>query len=345
MRVKIGKVIRKYRKEKDMTQEEMASCLGVSTAAVNKWENDNSYPDITLLSPIARLLNISLDELLSFQEDLSEKEIYQYVEDLNQMIKQNSFTEAYEWSKEKVKEFPSCYLLMLRIAAVLDANRLFKEQPLPDGFEGFIESLYQRALKSKDENVRLIAADALISYYIRKEKYEEAEGYLEYYSPQNPEKKRKQAQLYFETKQDEKAYKSYEEMLYAEYLQVSQSLHGIYMLALRNDQFDKAHMIADKQTELAMLFDMGRYHEVSPHLELAVLEKNEKATIKIVKEMLENFDSLFSWKESQLYEHMTFKEAAPSFVKEIRDNLKKNFADEEAFGFLRDNPEWKRIIE
>lgn len=343
--MKIGKVIRKYRKEKDMTQEEMASCLGVSTAAVNKWENDNSYPDITLLSPIARLLNISLDDLLSFREDLSDKEIYQYVENLNQMIKQNSFAVAYEWSKDKVKEFPSCYLLMVRIAAVLDANRLFKEQPLPNGFEEFIESLYQRSLKSTDENVRLIATDALIGYYIRKEKYEKAESYLEYYSPQNPEKKRKQAQLYYETQQDEKAYKSYEEMLYAEYLQVSQSLHGIYMLDLRNKKFEKAHMLADKQTELAELFDMGRYHEVSPHLELAVLEKDEVATIKIMKEMLGNFASLFLSKNSSLYEHMTFKEADSSFIKEAQNNLKKNFADEESFGFLRDNLEWKRIIE
>lgn len=345
MRVKIGKVIRKYRKEKDMTQEEMASCLGVSTAAVNKWENDNSYPDITLLSPIARLLNVSLDELLSFKEDLSEKEIYQYVEDLNQMIKQDSFAVAFEWSKEKVKEFPLCYLLIVRIATVLDANRLFKEQELPSGFEKFIESQYQRALKSTDENVRLIATDALIGYYIRKEKYEEAESYLEYYSPQNPEKKRKQAQLYFETKQDEKAYKCYAEMLYAEYMQVSQSLHGIYMIDLRNKKSDKAHMIAEKQTELARLFDMGRYYEVSPHLELAVLERDEVATIKIMKEMLGSLDTLFSAQNSSLYEHMTFKEVDTSFIKEMKDNLKKNFADEESFGFLHDNSEWKRIIE
>lgn len=37
--MKIGEVIRKYRKEKQMTQEEMAEYLGVTTPAVNKWEN------------------------------------------------------------------------------------------------------------------------------------------------------------------------------------------------------------------------------------------------------------------------------------------------------------------
>lgn len=54
----IGVVIKKYRKEAGMTQEEMANRLGVTTPAVNKWENSNSKPDIELLAQIARLLDI-----------------------------------------------------------------------------------------------------------------------------------------------------------------------------------------------------------------------------------------------------------------------------------------------
>lgn len=53
----------------------MANRLGVSTPAVNKWENGNSNPDIEFLVAIARLLNISLDILMSFHEKLSSKEI------------------------------------------------------------------------------------------------------------------------------------------------------------------------------------------------------------------------------------------------------------------------------
>jgi transcriptional regulator with XRE-family HTH domain len=68
--MQIGEVIRKYRKERNLTQEEMANCLGVTAPAVNKWENANSLPDILLLAPIARLLGISLNTLLSFREEL-----------------------------------------------------------------------------------------------------------------------------------------------------------------------------------------------------------------------------------------------------------------------------------
>ena len=72
--MQIGEVIRKYRKERNLTQEEMARYLGVTAPAVNKWENGNSCPDITLLAPIARLLGITLDTLLTFRKNLSEKD-------------------------------------------------------------------------------------------------------------------------------------------------------------------------------------------------------------------------------------------------------------------------------
>lgn len=48
-------VNRKYRKIRNLTQEEMTGQFGVTVSAVNKWENENSYPDITLLTPIARM--------------------------------------------------------------------------------------------------------------------------------------------------------------------------------------------------------------------------------------------------------------------------------------------------
>ena len=70
--MQIGETIRKYRKERNMTQEEMAKRLGVTPPAVNKWENGNSYPDIMLLAPIARLLDISVDTLLSFRGELTD---------------------------------------------------------------------------------------------------------------------------------------------------------------------------------------------------------------------------------------------------------------------------------
>ena len=79
--MKTGEVIRMYRKNRNLTQEEMASRLGVTAPAVNKWENNVSLPDITLLAPIARLLETTPDTLLCFREELSLEEVNAIVQE------------------------------------------------------------------------------------------------------------------------------------------------------------------------------------------------------------------------------------------------------------------------
>ncbi len=60
-----GDVIRRLRESKKMTQDELAEKLYVSSKAVSKWETGNGYPDISLLEPLAKALDISVIELLS----------------------------------------------------------------------------------------------------------------------------------------------------------------------------------------------------------------------------------------------------------------------------------------
>ena len=63
-----------------------------------------------------------------------------------------------------------------------------------------------------------------------------AEKYLEYFfNPKNPERKRKQAQIYAETDRMEEAYKAYEELLFSDFQRASMELHGMYMLAIQDD--------------------------------------------------------------------------------------------------------------
>lgn len=64
-----GKRFQHLRKEKDLTQEDIARACNISPQAVSKWENDISYPDITILVTLSELLDVSLDELLGKSND------------------------------------------------------------------------------------------------------------------------------------------------------------------------------------------------------------------------------------------------------------------------------------
>ena len=65
----IGKRIAQLRKEKGFTQEELAQQMEVSAQAVSKWENDLTCPDISSLPKLAKLLDVTVDELLSGKEE------------------------------------------------------------------------------------------------------------------------------------------------------------------------------------------------------------------------------------------------------------------------------------
>ena len=67
-------VIRRKRKELDLTQEQMAEYLGVSAPAVNKWESGATYPDLSLVPALARLLKSDPNTLMCFRESLTREE-------------------------------------------------------------------------------------------------------------------------------------------------------------------------------------------------------------------------------------------------------------------------------
>lgn len=115
--MQVGEVIRKYRKSKNMTQEEMARRLGVTAPAVNKWEHGNSLPDITLLMPIARLLGISTDELLSYQQELTTEKIGEILKRATTMLEEMPYQDAFAWGERKTRRVPE-----LRVADLADGG-------------------------------------------------------------------------------------------------------------------------------------------------------------------------------------------------------------------------------
>ena len=342
--MQVGDVIRKYRKDKNITQEEMAKRLGVTAPAVNKWENGNSFPDISLLSPIARLLNISTDTLLSHEKELYDAEANRLVEEVNKKLKTEPFDEVFQWMKHCLAEYPNSHYLMLWMARIFDSHRQMAQLEGGERFDNYILNCYTRVLESENEALRSSAAEALYYFYINKEHYKQAEAYLAYFSQENPERKRKQAIICSKTGRQKDAYKMFEELLYAGYQNLNMTLHNIYILALKENDLNVAHMLVDKKQKLAHIFEFGEYHEISPSLELATLEKNETETLHIMERMLNNLESIYAFTKSPLYTHMDFKAIDEAYLTEVREDLMKGFRDEEAYAYLKENQQWRDLV-
>lgn len=338
----IGKVIRDNRKLKGLTQEEMANLLGVTAPAVNKWEKGSSYPDITLLAPIARLLDISIDTLLSFEEELSQAELNMIIMKLTDMCAKN-YDEAFQYAKDNISKYPNAEFLLYQAAILLEVHKM--QQGIEnEEYDKAILSWYQNTLKTQNEDLKLNVASSLFNYYVKKQDYDKAEEYIQYYSSQNPERKRKLAKLEELRGNKEEALKIYEEMLFTEYTLLSVILNDIYTLEQENKE--KANSLLIKQIEIAKVFERGIYCETTWQLQQAALNKDEVATLQLVKQLIDSTDNLYDFAESPLYEHITFTQVSKEENEQVRQMLIKSIVEdkEQIFDYMSDNKEWNELF-
>ncbi|MBR7185519.1 MAG: helix-turn-helix transcriptional regulator [Clostridia bacterium] len=75
MEMNIGANIKRLRTAKCITQEQLSTAMNVSSAAVSKWERGETYPDITLLQPLAYFFGVTLDELMGYDQQKVQAEI------------------------------------------------------------------------------------------------------------------------------------------------------------------------------------------------------------------------------------------------------------------------------
>lgn len=128
--MKIHETIRSRRRERGMTQEELAAYLGVTASAVNKWEKGLTYPDITFLPILASYFNISVDELLGYEPQMSREDIRKLYHQMAERFSAEPFEAVYADCEEYIRRYHSCYPLVMRMAGLyLNHCRLAEDPP------------------------------------------------------------------------------------------------------------------------------------------------------------------------------------------------------------------------
>ncbi len=120
----IGATIKRLRKEKDLTQEQLADCLGITAQAISQWECGKSAPDISQLPMLADIFEVSTDELLEVDIEKRSFKIDAIVKFANEEYIYNArWQEAVEYLRDGLKKYPSSHKLMYELSnAILCFN-------------------------------------------------------------------------------------------------------------------------------------------------------------------------------------------------------------------------------
>ena len=112
----IGTTIKRLRREKDITQEQLAEYLGITSRAISQWECDRTAPDISQIPALCHIFDVSSDVLLGIDIEKTNEEIKRYLTEAAELGNQGKGSERTALLREANKKFPRDYKIMYCLA-------------------------------------------------------------------------------------------------------------------------------------------------------------------------------------------------------------------------------------
>ena len=167
MKLNVGKTIKSLRKEREITQEELAEVLSVSCQSVSRWENDSCYPDIEMIPTIAAFFGVSVDKLMGIDEQAEKAAVDRYLHAFQEAISVGDMDDCIRIARAGVAEFPNNYALLNKLMYALfvagdDTGNIPDWKENREKYDAEIVALGERMMKyCPDTNIRYEATARL----------------------------------------------------------------------------------------------------------------------------------------------------------------------------------------
>lgn len=152
--IKLAENLVYLRRKKGVTQETIADFLGITKASVSKWETGLSLPDIAQLPKIASYYDISIDELMGYQAQISMEAIKTQYEAFAEDFAKRNFSDVMEDIRNFIRQYYSCYPALLQmVVLLLNHYKMAEVQEQPNILQEMIQLCERIQEKSVDVNL------------------------------------------------------------------------------------------------------------------------------------------------------------------------------------------------
>lgn len=355
--INISKIIADNRRAKGITQDQLAAYIGVSKASVSKWETGQSYPDITFLPQLAAYFNISIDELMGYEPQITKEDIKNLYHRLSADFANKPFGDVLAECREIIKKYYSCFPLLLQMAILMCNHHMLAKEA--EEQKSILEEAAGLCIRIKEESEDVWLAKEAVSI--------EAVCYLMMRQPQNvldllgetirplPNDEEGIAQSYLMLGNVSAAKKVLQINVYQHLLTLIGSL--ISLLQLQNEQFED---ILRRILSIAEVFDLDKLHPNSmamAYLSAAqgyCMQGNTEKSLDMLQKYTDlctmrffpyslHGDSFFNELDSWFAE---FDLGASAVRSEdlIKESIIQSVAQNPAFQTLKDIPRYKNIV-
>ena len=275
-----------------------------------------------------------MNELFSFHEELTEKEIGQFVNELSE-VSLDSFTEAFEMASRKIQEYPHCDLLIYTIATVLNGSLTLSDLNDEERMEyntAIIEWL-ERTADSQDERVRNSSVFILATKYVQMEKYEEANALLKKIPDTVIDATIMKTSVLAHQEGTDTAALFLEGKLLQAVINIQSYLYKLIEMEEETGNHDKAEKIAEITDHMISLFGLWNYGNTVPYLLIAGYRKDVEKCIQLIKRLLSESQKPWNMTQSPLYyryedtaQGKAFSGLGKNFVRELYSEIENKNA-------------------
>ena len=171
MQVMIGAAIKRLRQGKGLTQEQLAEVMGVTAQAVSRWENDQAYPDVTMLPALAVFFGTSVDDIIGMDMIRSKKTLNAVHGEVNSLVAEGRYAEAVDIARKAYRMYPGDGGMIMMLGETL--------AHMSDDAEALAEAitLEETALKMPDVSVKAKVSTMvnLVYLYMMTERTDDAQ--------------------------------------------------------------------------------------------------------------------------------------------------------------------------
>lgn len=347
LEMKIGANLTKLRKKKGLTQDQLAEKLGVSAPAVSKWERDTSYPDITLLCPLARALDTNVDTLLQFEEDLPDQKVTEIINQAMEKALQDGYEAGEHMISDLLRRYPSSVGLKFHAAAAWNIFPVF--------FPTVDEEIRLRWTANKKELLSQVRASQTAAYWqtatlqlaeiaIAEGQLKEGEQLLKELPEYNADSTAGWSLLYLKKEEPEEALKTVQKRLFSLVRQVQTCLTMMLNPEITDDN-EAALKICEVYRSVDQLFGLGGMYDglfLEIYLRMNRYEEAADCFVRYADVITGDADLprrfLFT-------PGLDIKETQPAASKKSRQILLQALQEDERFQPLLSYPQCKAAIE
>lgn len=174
----IGTTIKQLRISRKLTQEQLASNLGITSKAISQWECDRTSPDISQIPALCNFFQISADQLLNISLPKSEEEKQAILHQYYKLSRKGYIMEGWKVLKEGISKFPNDYSIMIHLSICGETLCEFSEltQDEKKSIRHQCAEYCKRILDGcTDDFIRHAAVSSLCTYYAEQGEINKAE--------------------------------------------------------------------------------------------------------------------------------------------------------------------------